>query len=205
MRESPPAKGSSPHTRGAPTAGNPRARGARIIPAYAGSTTPVPSSDVTVGDHPRIRGEHSIQSGFNSAVQGSSPHTRGARHLIVEEPVSLGIIPAYAGSTGVLGRCAEHEGDHPRIRGEHGLTAEPRREPVGSSPHTRGARAHGIGRGCRRGIIPAYAGSTASERSGRQCRWDHPRIRGEHRGRRRTRGRRSGSSPHTRGAQLFTW
>ena len=52
---------------------------------------------------------------------------------------------------------------------------------VGSSPHTRGARS------CNSAI--------------RESVRDHPRIRGEHVGRRRRGGRRHGSSPHTRGAR----
>ena len=50
--------GSSPHTRGAPLDRERCLRGARIIPAYAGSTTPA---------------RRFLRPGF-----GSSPHTRGA-------------------------------------------------------------------------------------------------------------------------------
>ena len=71
-------------------------------------------------------------------------------------------------------------GDHPRIRGEH----------------------HEIFRKAndRRGIIPAYAGSTSvTVRILTSCR-DHPRIRGEHRARNWSVLSLAGSSPHTRGA-----
>ena len=52
------AGGSSPHTRGAPPdlVGYPK--GARIIPAYAGSTLYEVYCYREIGDHPRIRGEH---------------------------------------------------------------------------------------------------------------------------------------------------
>ena len=134
--------GSSPHTRGAQSlpgarqggrGDHPRIRGEHapcgqphvvrlgIIPAYAGSTTPLDchfaavmgSSPHTRGarpdcfgnrrrsrDHPRIRGEHAPRVGSRRAVKG--------------------IIPAYAGSTG--------------------RSLRSRRRASGSSPHTRGAR-----------------------------------------------------------------
>ena len=135
-----------------------------------------------LGDHPRIRGEH---------------HTQVKR-----EAVSLGIIPAYAGSTACVGtmkrvtsgssphtRGAPYatkaplcvKWDHPRIRGEH--------QERWQSSHP------------SEGIIPAYAGSTTTSHSsgswpegssphtrGAPRTWcarasstrDHPRIRGEH-------------------------
>ena len=195
--------GLSPHTRGAlervrqryvELGDHPRIRGEHllglyplaptqgIIPAYAGSTAPAAtvtrepagSSPHTRGarlgldgvagghrDHPRIRGEHSAQC--------------------LGAVVRLGIIPAYAGSTGTsdagsdLGRGSSphtrgalelgHQGiglaeDHPRIRGEH-------RDLVRL---VRGGQ----------GIIPAYAGSTTPS-SWFTLGW-------------------MGSSPHTRGA-----
>ena len=55
-----------------------------------------------------------------------------------------------------------------------------REEVLGSSPHTRGARGPGWAGGIRRGIIPAYAGSTRRVSVGLVDRRDHPRIRGEH-------------------------
>ena len=153
-----------------------------IIPAYAGSTTCLRvraflssgSSPHTRGalngdavalgravDHPRIRGEHDDRFQALEVLAGSSPHTRGA--------------PA-ASSTG-----ASTSRDHPRIRGEHndsgvlgdsvqgiipayaGSTSSSISATAaskGSSPHTRGARAH----------------HKVNHHSPR----DHPRIRGEH-------------------------
>ena len=71
----------------------------------------------------------------------------------------------------------------------------------GSSPHTRGALV-GHELGARdRGIIPAYAGSTARQGRGRVTRRDHPRIRGEHQRKMADSMVSAGSSPHTRGAQ----
>ena len=70
------------------------------------------------------------------------------------------IIPAYAGSTRHSRWPCVPPGDHPRIRGEHERSRGFLSRSTGSSPHTRGARELLRGDGFRRGIIPAYAGST---------------------------------------------
>ena len=92
-------RGSSPHTRGAPTQTNPARKHTGIIPAYAGSTRPVKMPPKLRTDHPRIRGEHGQIGHREHDVLGSSPHTRGAP--------SVGCPPMAAPA------------DHPRIRGEH--------------------------------------------------------------------------------------
>ena len=155
------ARGSSPHTRGAPSVSRENRRPRRIIPAYAGST---------------------LETNVNKTVaQGSSPHTRGAPRARRERELRSRIIPAYAGSTGTFRISSWRPGDHPRIRGEHLYGAGRLVIGGGSSPHTRGAPQF---RSCcrrRRRIIPAYAGSTARRASMTAYRRDHPRIRGEHR------------------------
>ena len=70
--------GSSPHTRGAPWRPGVCRWGARIIPAYAGSTPSATASPRVRRDHPRIRGEHVDQMVVIELEPGSSPHTRGA-------------------------------------------------------------------------------------------------------------------------------
>ena len=152
----------------------------RIIPAYAGSTSPHPSSLPSGTDHPRIRGEHAwlIAGLINQA--GSSPHTRGARCRWICLRWCPGIIPAYAGSTPMeMYRCPSSR-DHPRIRGEHWKKCRIVTGIVGSSPHTRGARP-----------TPTDSYSRVS---------DHPRIRGEHALSELLTDDVRGSSPHTRGA-----
>ena len=154
-----------------------------------------------VADHPRIRGEHGRVGSPPRLPQGSSPHTRGARRRQAVPGLLRGIIPAYAGSTPRPPACTPTCPDHPRIRGEHSHTAVKGRCVGGSSPHTRGAPARPFNRlgGC--GIIPAYAGSTRLMRRVVSAPRDHPRIRGEHRQDKESAMDRSGSSPHTRGAQ----
>ena len=132
--------------------------------------------------------------------RGSSPHTRGARQLLIVHRRILRIIPAYAGSTLLVLRVRRSRRDHPRIRGEHGDDPAGHVDLPGSSPHTRGARGRVVpGRPVGR-IIPAYAGSTWNPDASGKERQDHPRIRGEHRLRASSSVLRRGSSPHTRGA-----
>ncbi len=131
---------------------------------------------------------------------GSSPHTRGAHGRDIALDHRGGIIPAYAGSTGVHDAVGGLLGDHPRIRGEHGLSDCIIERREGSSPHTRGA--HNLRNvHCRTsGIIPAYAGSTSTCINSPFILRDHPRIRGEHTAVSAGGSRVWGSSPHTRGA-----
>ena len=111
--------GSSPHTRGAPCWPATTRDPTRIIPAYAGSTTPPTLRPSCSPDHPRIRGEHVRAAADLLVLAGSSPHTRGAPHGAFVGPFLFGIIPAYAGSTTAHYRRGWARKDHPRIRGEH--------------------------------------------------------------------------------------
>ena len=172
--------GSSPHTRGALRRGDGAERRRRIIPAYAGSTPCRPPAGSRSPDHPRIRGEHLADIDGRSQRSGSSPHTRGAPQTPGRGHILWGIIPAYAGSTAPSSPACRWRWDHPRIRGEHKSILTDRSMPVGSSPHTRGARAPAPASRRTSGIIPAYAGSTRSNTDRNHRRPDHPRIRGEH-------------------------
>ena len=172
--------GSSPHTRGALRVHLVRDGDDRIIPAYAGSTSPYFLLIFSQADHPRIRGEHTYGAKKIALRRGSSPHTRGARRRRHSLGEPERIIPAYAGSTCGPGRRGPCGADHPRIRGEHDIPFQIHPNQHGSSPHTRGALLAPSGRGRLRRIIPAYAGSTdAGSQAGTET-GDHPRIRGEH-------------------------
>ena len=135
-------------------------RWARIIPAYAGSTTRKTLFSIGLWDHPRVCGEHPQQRQKAQSYPGSSPRMRGALRYPLPPARSQGIIPAYAGSTtrGIHGTNSAK--DHPRVCGEHWSYVDDNGVGLGSSPRMRGAP-H-----CRRseraapGIIPAYAGST---------------------------------------------
>ena len=133
--------------------------------------------------------------------QGSSPHTRGAHLKPDYVDLVRGIIPAYAGSTPTHWWPPPERSDHPRIRGEHNTAASNALSFSGSSPHTRGALLRLLHSRARRGIIPAYAGSTPRPGAGQSPAADHPRIRGEHEGLADELLAFAGSSPHTRGAR----
>ena len=174
-------EGSSPHTRGAPTDSRSPSGAGRIIPAYAGSTAPSRPLAGRVADHPRIRGEHVGEVDIDGAVDGSSPHTRGAPQIPARQGMAQRIIPAYAGSTHPTPAYPRRRRDHPRIRGEHVLYFTIGLGAQGSSPHTRGAPIQGFLGVEPTGIIPAYAGSTPRRAARAAVGGDHPRIRGEHR------------------------
>ena len=201
--------GSSPHTRGAQRLRQGPAVGVRIIPAYAGSTTCITVKPSTVGDHPRIRGEHVGDGAAEGRLLGSSPHTRGARFRMRPRSNRRRIIPAYAGSTIGGGVFPPQVGDHPRIRGEHSDPGSRTLYLEGSSPHTRGAPNAGVHLARRPRIIPAYAGSTwLAQEEALCCQGSSPHTRGARRHsavpRNRTRiipayaGSTPPSSPHTR-------
>ena len=178
--EAGPPPGSSPLTRGAPMPRKAMLRHGRIIPAYAGSTSPPCARSCGNRDHPRLRGEHDTCTYMPMSKLGSSPLTRGALAI---EPVNrrhARIIPAYAGSTRTRGAAGWSMGDHPRLRGEHSDCITGPYDIRGSSPLTRGAPALRCRtRRCRR-IIPAYAGSTRFRDVVPVVLGDHPRLRGEH-------------------------
>ena len=201
-RDTTSAKGSSPHTRGAPQEIQLHNRSQGIIPAYAGSTDALAGRCAPAQDHPRIRGEHALDPNMVQSMKGSSPHTRGAPPLPEAINLPLGIIPAYAGSTGSIGTRLFGHWDHPRIRGEHDGAGNHIETYMGSSPHTRGAPRYVMTSDHIAGIIPAYAGSTWRCTCSRRGRWDHPRIRGEHTFKTLISNTGKGSSPHTRGARL---
>ena len=91
--------GSSPHVRGAQRLERQSCSLSGIIPACAGSTPMSPTGRGAMWDHPRMCGEHSRPMKSRSNCGGSSPHVRGARQSRSLINLSLGIIPACAGST----------------------------------------------------------------------------------------------------------
>ena len=173
-------EGSSPHARGALVQRVPRQVRDGIIPACAGSTPCAPARRSRPGDHPRMRGEHTLCQPSAGEHAGSSPHARGAHRGRRADGRPSGIIPACAGSTLPSPSSTTDGRDHPRMRGEHPrVMVEPETE-LGSSPHARGAPVYGFGLLRREGIIPACAGSTTARTSGAASTRDHPRMRGEH-------------------------
>ena len=126
---------------------------------------------------------------------------RGALTAEPSEEFRDGIIPAYAGSTNLQSRVVPVIWDHPRVCGEHCHHLQPEYLRLGSSPRMRGAPVLLYESGKVDGIIPAYAGSTPPLAYTNICRWDHPRVCGEHSPRTGSASKRLGSSPRMRGAQ----
>ena len=111
----------------------------------------------------------------------------------------LGIIPAYAGNTGVRQTGRPTDGDHPRVCGEHPASYDAGIGGVGSSPRMRGTLQNAIEIRVGAGIIPAYAGNTTSYHLFRRDRRDHPRVCGEHPVTTPDSDTVAGSSPRMRG------
>ena len=195
-----PEKGSSPHARGALQRENVVEKQLGIIPACAGSTMTLGTPMVGVGDHPRMRGEHTACTAPSLTRGGSSPHARGALCPLCGWGTLPGIIPACAGSTSCRATTTSRRRDHPRMRGEHGIKSSLISSPTGSSPHARGARGRRRRGAKPKGIIPACAGSTYASSSHMAASRDHPRMRGEHREQALRQFNERGSSPHARGA-----
>ena len=156
------SKGSSPRMRGTPenvSRGN-LVQG--IIPAYAGNTVAVPKCYVTIGDHPRVCGEHKAYFDRLDGIEGSSPRMRGTPQSLGHLRCVSGIIPAYAGNTRRETRCMALRRDHPRVCGEHMASQLRFALCSGSSPRMRGTHRYQGWRDDGEGIIPAYAGNTST-------------------------------------------
>ena len=172
-------RGSSPLTRGKPRR---RARcrsGGRLIPAHAGKTSTVTRLLASRAAHPRSRGENTGSCGPPQVPRGSSPLTRGKRQARRDTHRHAGLIPAHAGKTHTRSRGRARGAAHPRSRGENPWTVCPKSDAAGSSPLTRGKRAHAVGWGWRVGLIPAHAGKTRDHGTRNDQRAAHPRSRGE--------------------------
>ena len=133
-----PNLGSSPRMRGTPerrfsTGGN-----MGIIPAYAGNTDCQRSPLARPRDHPRVCGEHDMMVINSLEDLGSSPRMRGTLRQTDLPSGHVGIIPAYAGNTSLMGFTAPCPRDHPRVCGEHLYPTIFDDSIMGSSPRMRG-------------------------------------------------------------------
>ena len=132
--------GSSPHARGPRQTGIRQCATQGIIPACAGNTTTATAALTSLGDHPRMRGEHAALNVEALAAAGSSPHARGTLPTDCCMRTRTGIIPACAGNTGSDPPTFARSGDHPRMRGEHASSLAISKSWKGSSPHARGTQ-----------------------------------------------------------------
>ena len=173
--------GSPPHARGTLREDQKVFRNTGITPACAGNTVKV--VDIISGhwDHPRMRGEHSVD--YTKFIP------------------DLRITPACAGNTYKIQRYMCNHQDHPRMRGEHKVGRIMPVPILGSPPHARGTRrsASGVMVGDR--ITPACAGNTRRCSLIPSLSTDHPRMRGEHAKSPSASSAPAGSPPHARGTR----
>ena len=191
--------GSSPRARGTRThAGGPR-HGGRFIPACAGNTRSISACASSGSVHPRVRGEHEQLARIPKQPFGSSPRARGTRHRFGGRVRLRRFIPACAGNTGSPQHCSGRRAVHPRVRGEHFFVVKVSSLSGGSSPRARGTPLERDLALLRARFIPACAGNTACCDRRRGAAPVHPRVRGEHVTRQRSRQWCVGSSPRARG------
>ena len=197
-----PSQGSSPLTRGKPLRCVPSGDGTGLIPAHAGKTSSIPRPTLTLGAHPRSRGENILVALCTFTRTGSSPLTRGKQQRSIRPWACSRLIPAHAGKTSRSPSTRDGPSAHPRSRGENldkgasGLMAS------GSSPLTRGKPTVFNGDVWNRRLIPAHAGKTRTRTLTTPPRTAHPRSRGENGIPALLVGKCGGSSPLTRGKLL---
>ena len=113
--------------------------------------------------------------------------------------VDTGLIPTYAGNTGVFLSVGFGVGAHPHVCGEHTKRHGGFAPGEGSSPRMRGTL------GVRQlvvavsGLIPTYAGNTRKRRTAQEAVGAHPHVCGEHPSKTSLIPLPTGSSPRMRG------
>ena len=94
----------------------------RITPACAGKTKANVMPIRVSKDHPRLRGENLPLSSCVASIGGSPPLARGKQIKAFCMGKILRITPACAGKTSDSTHKVAAFKDHPRLRGENGLT-----------------------------------------------------------------------------------
>ncbi len=132
----------------------------RFIPAYAGNSfmASVAIRNMTV--HPRLRGELENGDKYKDIVSGSSPLTRGTRHVFNAGNRKYRFIPAYAGNSSAAPGDKRIRPVHPRLRGELCMREVTCDIHTGSSPLTRGTHFILVLIAVENRFIPAYAGNS---------------------------------------------
>ena len=146
-----------------------------------------------------MRGEDFAQIVPRHGKPGSPPHARGRPKSRRAAHRRQGITPACAGKTFRGQRGLDHDGDHPRMRGED--MPSPFASPAagGSPPHARGRLKSANTTKKERRITPACAGKTCPLTRNSISGQDHPRMRGEDGNLGVRRALLRGSPPHARG------
>ena len=153
----------------------------RLIPARAGNTI--------------------VSESLKTVLSGSSPLARGTLAVGDHDGPGIRLIPARAGNTHAQDAVHAGAAAHPRSRGEHWSRQSRTSARPGSSPLARGTPPGGIARRGVLRLIPARAGNTGATGRATTPQPAHPRSRGEHSPRVRSRYLGCGSSPLARGTR----
>ena len=194
--------GSSPRVRGklAPDTQNGMCAG--LIPACAGKTLHSTDRRRRPKAHPRVCGENSHAEDQRLPSVGSSPRVRGKQGSARLRWPRLGLIPACAGKTKLLGVGGLPHEAHPRVCGENGFGAMLAAGAGGSSPRVRGKLYGRLDLRHRARLIPACAGKTSTPDFSEIEGWAHPRVCGENFLEPPASRSMTGSSPRVRGKPL---
>ena len=135
----------------------------RLIPAWAGKTTPTGREATRSTAHPRVGGEN-IQTTVQAvAGWGSSPRGRGKPTSTIEGAWGNRLIPAWAGKTGCRRSARGPPRAHPRVGGENLNAVAGGNADTGSSPRGRGKLCAALPAALRLRLIPAWAGKTVGD------------------------------------------
>ena len=134
-----------------------------------------------------------------SAHEGSSPLARGPLTIRRHTIHTRRLIPARAGTTAPVAPAVNHDGAHPRSRGDHPVLIIMVPKLLGSSPLARGPLDDRRNLSYWLGLIPARAGTTQHVRPSKWRSRAHPRSRGDHADALARRLPHLGSSPLARG------
>ncbi len=171
--------GSSPYTRGTPSAvRSPRLR-ARFIPVHTGNSNLCLNPDPKYSVHPRTHGELANSTNEDWQYFGSSPYTRGT---LAEDTFVFGtirFIPVHTGNSLTGVRPERVWTVHPRTHGELEISFVSRANLIGSSPYTRGTPAHRKMTRANFRFIPVHTGNSPILTQLRKSRPVHPRTHGE--------------------------
>ena len=126
---------------------------------------------------------------------------RGTLQEHVAPGTSVGLIPTYAGNTGLGANHVCMPRAHPHVCGEHGLFTPNVQCYAGSSPRMRGTRRWQGGHQRLGGLIPTYAGNTMPLTRPMSTIWAHPHVCREHRAMELKLRLAEGSSPRMRGTR----
>ena len=170
-----------------------------LIPTHAGKTPACPSPFYRRWAHPRSRGENTAIPRRCVSRRGSSPLTRGKRHVVPPRRIHQGLIPAHTGKTASSKSHRPRTRAHPHSCGENVTLLPQQSAQPGSSPLTRGKLIDPLIALAVGGLIPAHAGKTSPFRLRVVAVGAHPRSRGENSSMVSTTTRGQGSSPLTRG------